>query len=86
MTTQGTPTPPKVIELATQQAQLPRTALLGVFGPTAAPRALIRTPQGATQTVDVGDTIAGATVAAISDGMLVLKRKGSEKILRLPND
>lgn len=86
MTTQdtGTPTPPKVAQLATQEVRLERTALIGVFGTPAALRALVRLPQGQTQTIAVGDTIAGETVRAIGEGKLVLSRRGTQHILQMP--
>lgn len=84
MATPETETPSIVAEHATQQAHLPNTALLGVFGTTEAPRALIRLPQGKTRTVSVGDTVAGGKVEAISDDRIVLSRMGSQQILRMP--
>ncbi|QUJ77882.1 pilus assembly protein PilZ [Sulfitobacter albidus] len=80
----GTPTPPEVSENATESARLPRTALLGVFGSSAAPSALILLPRGDTQTVSVGDTVAGGRVEAIGDDRVVLSRMGRQQILRLP--
>ncbi|KEJ89460.1 hypothetical protein [Sulfitobacter donghicola] len=82
--TNGTPTPPKVKELATQAAKLPKTALLGVFGNTNAPKALILLPQGETKTVQVGDSIGADTVLAIGKDQLVLARGASQRILHLP--
>lgn len=86
MTTQhsGTPTPRTVETHATQVASLGRIALLGTFGPAAAPHALVRLPQGDTQIVTLGDSVAGSTVTAISADRLVLSRKGTQQILRMP--
>lgn len=84
MASSGTDTPPFVEEHATQQANLQRTALLGIFGPETAPRALVRLPHGNTQTVSVGDVMAGGTVQAITKDRLVLSRRGSAQILRMP--
>lgn len=84
MATQNTTTPPAIAELATEQVELPRTALLGIFGTAAAPRALIRLPRGKTQTVRVGDRVARSTVAAIGEDQLVLSRNGSTQILTMP--
>ena len=83
-TTIGTPTPPEVEKLATQQARIEGTALIGIFGTPQAPHALIRLPRGETQSVSVGDSIAGATVEAIGEDLLVLSRMGSEQVLRMP--
>ncbi len=80
----GTPTPPKVEELATEAVALERTALIGTFGSAAAPRALVRLPRGQTQTVTVGDRIAGGTVEAIGADALVLSRAGGQRVLRMP--
>lgn len=80
----GTPTPPKVAEFATQEVILDRTALIGVSGTPAAPRALVRLPQGQTHTVTVGDSIAGGTVRAIGADRLVLSRMGAQHILQMP--
>ena len=46
-TTDGTPTPAKVVNLATQQAALPKLTLLGTFGSLTDPGALIRDNRGA---------------------------------------
>jgi len=84
MATQDTTTSPAVAELATEQVNLPRTALLGIVGTASARRALVRLSKGKTQTVRVGDRIARSTVAAISDDQLVLSRGGSTQILTMP--
>lgn len=86
MATQDTQTAtPQIVEqLATQEVRLARTALIGVFGTPAAPRALVRLPQGQTQTVKVGDSVAGGTVRAIGEDKLVLLRMGTEQILQMP--
>lgn len=80
----GTPTPHIVETYATQEAQLGRIALLGTFGAASAPSALIRLPRGNTQTVSIGDQIAGGRVEAIDTDRLVLSRMGTEQILRMP--
>lgn len=84
MATQNTTTPPAIAKLATQQVDLPHTALLGVFGTATAPRALIRLPKGETRTVSIGDRIARSTVAAITSDQLILSRNGRTQILRMP--
>ena len=45
MASNGTPTPKKVSDLATQKADLSSTALIGIFGSDSTPGAL-RLPQG----------------------------------------
>ncbi len=80
----GTPTPPTVETHATQEARLDRIALLGTFGAAASPSALVRLPSGNTQTVTIGDDIAGGTVEAISADRLVLSRMGTHQVLRMP--
>jgi hypothetical protein len=82
--TSGTRTPAKVEKLATQEAHLPRTALLGIFGTDAAPSALVLLPQGKNQTVGVGDNIGRRVVVAIGTDQIVLERNGTHHILRLP--
>lgn len=80
----GTPTPPTVETHATEQVTLGRIALLGTFGAANAPRALVRLPRGETQSVTIGDALAGGTVAAISADRLVLSRMGTQQVLRMP--
>lgn len=80
----GTPTPAIVESHATQEANLGRIALLGTFGSANAPSALIRLPRGNTQTVSIGDDVAGGTVEAIETDRLVLTRMGTAQILRMP--
>lgn len=82
--TDGTPTPQKVVDLATQNARLERLALIGTFGSTIAPGALMRLPDGDFERVAVGDKVAGGTVTAIGEDRLVLSRMGSELVLSLP--
>ena len=78
-------TPPPIVEThATQEAKLDRIALLGTFGAANAPHALVRLPRGTTQSVKIGDALAGGTVAAISADRLILSRMGNEQILRMP--
>lgn len=82
--TDGTPTPQKVVELATERAKLDRTALIGTFGSTLAPGALIRLPSGGFEKVAVGDDLAGGTVMAIGEDRVVVSRMGSDLVLTLP--
>ncbi|MCX7566216.1 pilus assembly protein PilZ [Sulfitobacter sp. F26169L] len=80
----GTPTPPEVEKLATQEVRLDQTALIGIFGSSDTLKAMIRLPRGDTQTVTVGDRVAGGTVMAIGEDQLVLSRRGTQKVMRLP--
>lgn len=80
----GTPTPAKVEQLATQEVPLPPTALIGVFGTPANPKALVRLPRGKTQTVGIGDRLAGGTVRAIGEDKLVLLRMGKQQVMQMP--
>jgi hypothetical protein len=82
--TSSTPAPAKVERLATQEAHLPRTALLGIFGTEDAPSALVLLPQGKTQIVGVGDKIGKGIVVAIGTDQIVLARSGTQHILRMP--
>lgn len=78
------PTPAKVAELATTEARLGRTALIGIFGSASAPGALVRTPNGRIARVGIGDKVAGGTVAAIGEDELVLRMGSRTKALKLP--
>ena len=80
----GTPTPAKVIALATQQVPLPAVALIGVFGSLEDPGALVRQRNGRIKRVKLGDAIAGGTVAAISDTAIVIGIGSKAKVLQLP--
>jgi len=80
----GTPTPAKVKQLATEQAHLDRTALLGIFGAQNSLRALILTSSGKTKTVSLGDRINGSTIVAIAPDQVVLSRHNTQKIMHLP--
>ena len=78
-------TPENVAKLATMKADLPRLALLGIFGQTTAPKALVRDTSGEIETVAVGDRFARGTVQAIGEDQLVLSLSGgSTKVLRMP--
>jgi hypothetical protein len=80
----GTPTPAQVQKLATQEVTLDRIALIGISGTQGAPRALIRLPRGATETVTIGDRIGGATVQAIGEDRLILSRRGARTVMQMP--
>jgi hypothetical protein len=80
----GTPTPAKVITLATQKVALPAVSLIGIFGSLADPGALVRERNGRIKRVKIGDPIAGGTVAAISDNAIVVGIGQKAKVLQLP--
>jgi hypothetical protein len=80
----GTPTPTKVIDLATQQVQLPKLALIGIFGSLEDPGALVRDANGQIRRVKLGDPFAGGTIAAISDTAIVVGIGSKAKVLQLP--
>ena len=80
----GTMTPQKVKELATQEVSLPRTALIGIFGSEAAPGALIRNSDGTFARVTVGDRAAGGVVAAIDTARVIIAIRDTTKVLELP--
>lgn len=73
---QTTETPAKVADLATETADIPARGLLllGIAGDDDARRALFRLPDGSTEVVTRGDTVDGATVAAIDEESVILAR------------
>lgn len=77
-------TPQKIASIATEQATIDRTALIGVFGNEKAPNALMREANGKIARVSTGDRVAGGTVQAIGTDRLVLNRNGRAKVYRLP--
>ena len=79
-----TPTPPEVIENATVEAHLPRLAVIGIFGTTEHPQALIRRADGGIERVSVGDRVAGGEVKAIGDTRVLLALPGEHRVLRMP--
>jgi hypothetical protein len=78
------PTPGKIAALANEEADLDRTALIGVFGNVSDPGALIRKPSGSVLKVKVGDHVDGGTVRAIGNDHLILARGEKTTVLRLP--
>ena len=86
MSTQEHPdvTPQSVAKHATENVRLPRLALLGVFGTSQEPGALVRTKSGRIARVTKGDKVAGGTVLAIGADQLVLERRGTTRVLALP--
>ena len=83
-TTTQEPTPQNVPDLATQNADLGRLALIGVFGSQTAPAALIRDRKGTVQRVIIGDQVANQTVTAIAEDRVILARGGKTSTLTLP--
>ncbi len=77
-------TPPEVAKHATQTVTLKPLALIGTFGPEAAPAALLRHPDGSIQSIKTGDTVEKETVAAISVDTVVLARGPRTRKLSLP--
>ena len=84
MANPGTPTPKKVTDLATEKADLSRTALIGIFGSEATPGALIRDGRGRIHRVTLNDKISDGIVAAIGDDSVVLAQRGRTVTLKLP--
>jgi len=83
--TDQTETPAATLAAATQPSALPtgRLTLLGTMhGPDSA-RALLRL-DGRVETVTNGDSIDGATVAAIGEGVVILARGNRPERLALP--
>lgn len=73
---QTTTSSARVADLATETADIEAhgLVLLGIAGASDARRALFRLPDGGTELVTRGDTVAGATVAAIDDSGVILTR------------
>ena len=79
-------TPPKVAREATQTSRDLGGALtlLGTFGSSADPQALLKLRGGRTKTVSRGDRINGQTVVAIETGRVALSRNGTAEWLGMP--
>ncbi|MBB5222397.1 hypothetical protein HNP73_002333 [Amaricoccus macauensis] len=60
-------------------------SLIGVFGDTDKPHALVRLPSGDIQRVRSGDSVAGVQVASVSSDGVRVRSGGSETMLRLPD-
>lgn len=84
--TAATNTPVNVAQTATTHADiaLSKLTLLGTFGTDAAPKALVRLPDGAIATLIPGDTLGAQTVIAIDHDRLGLGRGGTAYWLTLP--
>ncbi|UOA27592.1 hypothetical protein [Pseudosulfitobacter sp. DSM 107133] len=77
---------PQTNQLATQKnaVQLSKPVLLGIFGATSAPRAMIRYPNGRIDTVKTGDKTRLGQVVAIDEDAVHIAHNGRAKVLRLP--
>lgn len=60
-------------------------SLIGVFGDTDKPHALVRLPNGDIERVRTGDSIAGLQVASVTSDGVRMRSGGSETMLRLPD-
>ena len=78
-------TPAKVAAMATETTVIPRgLILLGVFGTSEEPRALIRLTSGRTRTIMPGDFVSGRMVAGIDDTSVHLRRGSTVYRLTMP--
>ncbi|MEV8467816.1 hypothetical protein AB0T83_13630 [Fluviibacterium sp. DFM31] len=85
----ATPTaasPQKVAKQATRGSgiDLNEINLLGTFGSSRSPRALVRLPSGRVVNVEVGDRIDGGKVSAINQGRLSYVKGGRNVTLTMP--
>jgi hypothetical protein len=81
-----TETPAAILAAATAQATFPARGpvLLGTMhGPDSA-RALLRLDGGEIRRVETGDQVAGATVAAIGEGVVILSDGRHAQRLEMP--
>ena len=76
----------KVESLATSRVSdnLNKLIVLGTFGTTSRPGALLRLSTGRVKKVSIGDRVAGGKILGISDGAVVLWKSGANKTLRAP--
>lgn len=79
-------TPAQVARAATQSATDFGGALtlLGTFGASDNPSAILRLRNGRTTSVSRGDSVAGQTVVAIEEGRVALSRNGTAHWLDMP--
>ncbi|MBT8152366.1 pilus assembly protein PilP [Epibacterium ulvae] len=79
-------TPKHVAQSATQSDALPTggTVLVGIFGATTAPEALVRTSSGRVRRVKNGSRVASGQVVAIDEKGLLLQRGGQTQRLQIP--
>ena len=80
------PTAASVARTATQDnaIRLRNLNLIGVYGSTASPRALVRLPSGRYQRVRVGDRLDGGRVQAIQGDRLQYVKNGRAIVLEVP--
>ena len=76
-------TPKSVQKHANENVRLPAVAVLGIFGRDANFTALIRTRNGETSRVQVGDRVNGGTVEAIGADRVVINRLGRAQVMKL---
>ncbi len=81
------PTPANVAGIATQKDAFPthQLALIGLFGPASAPRALLRGRNGRILKVEPGDRVGGSRVMGIDADGVILQRQGQAVRLMLPS-
>lgn len=64
--------------------KLEYTVLIGIFGKTEAPSALLRNPDGTILKIDRGDETSAGTVVAIDADSVRLQKSGKVQVLRMP--
>ncbi|WP_420586929.1 hypothetical protein [Ruegeria sp.] len=71
---------------ATQKGALKKSSvsLLGVFGPKAEMRALVRLSSGRVKEVKLGSRVSSATVVAIDGDGVMLRQSGQTKRIAIP--
>jgi len=81
-----TETPQTVVENATQvdALDLSRTQLLGLFGGSDAPRAMLRSADGAIHVAQVEDNTPVGEVVAITDNYVLLRENKTIHRLTMP--
>lgn len=79
-------TSPRVARSATQSDALPSggLVLLGIFGPSSAPEALVRFPSGRLRRVKRGSRLSAGEIEAIDASSLILSKNGQTKRLQIP--
>ncbi len=79
-------TPSRVAEMATTDYAFARgqTDLIGLFGPQNKMSALIRTPRGAIERVEIGDKLSIGRIVAIDDKGIMVSKNGHNRRLSLP--
>ena len=83
---EDSPTPANVAELATSKGgiDMHELTVIGIFGPEAGLKALVRTRRGKISEVGVGDKVEGGTVVAIDPDQLAFRKSGRDMVLTLP--